>query len=118
MQMPIIFPEDNLKIEVTTWNFVHQFYSLITCPELVSDITQLDVNPDNPFSKYNPTDKRLNCFHSGKWYYKAWKNLISPDTNEWLCPIIFACDETWVGSHLGQSQIQPLMFTLSVKVTT
>ena len=31
-----------------------------------------------------------------------------------MCPIIFACDETWVGSHLTRSQMQPLLFTLSI----
>jgi hypothetical protein len=33
----------------------------------------------------------------------------------WLCPIIYPCDETLGGSHLGHaSSLTPLVFTLSI----
>ena len=47
--------------------------------------------------------------NSGNWYHKAWKYLCK-EPNDWLCPIIFSCDETLVGSHLGRA----LNFLLSI----
>ena len=112
-QIPITFEDDGLTIEVTAWNFAAQFYSLITSHELTSDLSLLDVNKNDPFSKYQSNDN-ISCFYSGLWYKKAWKHQISPNSNDWLCPIIFACDETLVGSHLGRASMHPLLFTLSI----
>ena len=113
-QIPIVFDEDGLEINVTAWDFAYQFQSLICDQELTHDLSLLNVNLHDPFSKYKAQDKFLSCFNSGKWYDKAWNHLIDPHMNEWLCPIIFACDETLVGSHLGRASMTPLLFTLSI----
>jgi hypothetical protein len=38
---------------------------------LTGDITQLDVNPDDPFARYQSPNGRLGAFNSGTWYAKA-----------------------------------------------
>ena len=113
-QVTIVFPEDDLSIEVTRFDFISQFYSLITDKSLTGDITQLDVNPDDPFARYQSPNGRLGAFNSGKWYSRAHDFLCTPHSNDWLCPIIYACDETLVGSHLGRASVTPLVFTLSI----
>jgi hypothetical protein len=114
-QVTIVFPEDDLNIKVTRFDFISQFYSLITDKSLTGDITQLDVNPDDPFVSYQSPNGRLGTFNSGKWYARAHDFLCTPNSNnDWLCPIIYACNETLVGSHLGRSSVTPLVFTLSI----
>ena len=110
---PVLHVEDNLTVNVTSFDFTSQIFSLLTDPDLMSDPSLLDINPDNPFTKYNPPDNQLGCFNSGSWYHNAWNNLcLLP--NDWLCPIIFGCDETQVGSSQGRSGVTPLHFTLSI----
>jgi hypothetical protein len=87
---------------------------LISDKSLTGDITQLDVSPDDPFARYQSLNGRLGAFNSGKWYAKAHDFLCTPNSNDWLCPIIYACDETLVGSHLGRASVTPLVFTLPI----
>jgi hypothetical protein len=109
----VVFPEDDLSIEVTRFDFLSQFYSLITDKSLTGDITQLDLNPDDPFAGYQSPNERLSTFNSGAWYAQAHDKLCTKP-NDWLCPIIYACNETLVGSHLGRASVTPLVFTLSI----
>jgi hypothetical protein len=109
----VVFPEDNLSIEVTKFDFLSQLYSSITDKSLTGDITQLDVNPDDPFARYQSPNGRLGAFNYGTWYAQAHDQLCTKQ-NDWLCPIIYACDEILVGSHLGQAPVTPLVFTLSI----
>jgi hypothetical protein len=113
-QVTIVFPEDDLSINVTRFDFISQFYSLITDKSLTGDITQLDINLDDPFARYQSPNGRLGAFNSGKWYASAHDLLCTPNSNDWLCPIIYACDKTLVGSHLGRASVIPLVFTLSI----
>ena len=112
--IPIQFPEDNLQIDTTVFDFTHQLFSLFNDPKLTGSLDKLDVNTDNPFTKYKSPDGLVGTFNSGKWYDKAWDFHCRPGSNDWLCPIIFACDETLVGSHLGRASMTPLVFTLSI----
>ena len=82
-------------------------------PFLVNDLSKLDVNQSDPFTKYKSTNNRITCFNSASWYHNAWINCCT-EPNDWLCPIIFGCDETQVGSHLGRATCTPLHFTLSI----
>jgi hypothetical protein len=107
------FPEDDLSIRVTIFDFLNQCYSFITDKSLTGDITQLDVNPDDPFARYHPPNGRLSAFNSGIWYAKAHSKLCT-EPNDWICAIISACDTTLVGSHLGRMPITPLVFMLSI----
>jgi hypothetical protein len=70
-QVTIVFPEDDLSIEVTRFDFPSQFYLLITDKSLTGNITQLDVNLDDPFLRYQSPNGRLAAFNSGTWYAKA-----------------------------------------------
>ena len=99
--MPVRFLEDNLQIEVTVFDFTAQLHSLLTDIELVGDITLLDVNPHDLFTKFMPADGLVGPFNSGTWYNKAWDHCCVPMSNDWMCPIIFGIDETLVGSHLN-----------------
>jgi hypothetical protein len=109
----IVFPEDDLSIEVTRFDLLSQLYSLITDKSLTGDITQLDVNPDDPFARYQSPNGRLGAFNSGTWYAKAHGNLCT-QPNDWLCGIIYAWDETLVDSHLGRASVTPFVFTLAI----
>ena len=113
-QTTLSFPEDNLQINITRFDFVAQLFSLLTDKSLTGDITQLDVPQDNPFGMYTSPNGHLGPFNSGRWYRKAYANLCTPNSNDWLCPIIYGCDETLVGSHLGRASVTPLIFTLSI----
>jgi hypothetical protein len=88
-------------------------YSLITDKSLTGNITQLDVNLDDPFARYQSPNGRLGTFNSGAWYAKAHDKLCT-QPNDWLCGIIYACDQTLVGYHLGRASVTPLVFTLAV----
>jgi hypothetical protein len=114
MQTPVMFPEDNLRIDVTHFDFVSQLASLLKDKSLTGDLTQLDVPPDNPFAKYKSPNGRLGTFNSGSWYDKAWDYVCEPNSNDWMCPIIYGCDETIVGSSQGRASVTPLLFTLSI----
>jgi hypothetical protein len=81
-QATIVFPEDDLSINVTRFDFISQFCSLITDKSLTGDITQLDVNPADPFAKYQSPNGRLGSFNSGKWYARAHDFLCTPNSND------------------------------------
>jgi hypothetical protein len=73
-QATVVFPEDDLSIQITRFDFLPQFYSLITDKSLTGDLTQLDINPDeDPFSKYQSLNGRLGAFNYGKWYARVKK---------------------------------------------
>jgi len=113
-QIPTTFPEDGLSVNITAWDFVKQIESLLSDKLLTGNLTNLDVNPDDPFSKYVSPDGLLGCFNSAQWYSDAWDRLVEPGSNDWMCPIIWTCDETLVGSHLARTGVTPLLFTLSI----
>jgi hypothetical protein len=104
---------DDLSIQITRFDFLSQIYSLITDKSLSGDLTQLDVNPEDPFSKYQYPNGRFEAFNSGKLYTKAHAQLCTKP-NDWLCPSVYACNKTLVGSHLGRASVIPLVFTLSI----
>jgi hypothetical protein len=114
MQTPVMFPEDKLRIDVTHFDFVSQLASLLKDKSLTGDLTQLDVPPNNPFAKYKSPNGHLGTFNSGSWYDKAWDYVCEPNSNDWMCTIIYGCDETIVGSSQGCASVTPLLFTLSI----
>ena len=54
IKTPITFEEDNLTVEVISFDFVSQLFSLLSNKDLTCDIDMLDVNPNDPFSKHLP----------------------------------------------------------------
>ena len=109
----INFENDNLQVPVIVFDFKQQLLSLLNDSQLIYNINMLDVPKNNPFNKYLSPNGKLSCFNSGKWYHKAWDHSCHQE-NDWLCPIIFGCDETLIGSHLGRKGMTPLTFTLSI----
>ena len=111
--VPVTFPQDGLQIRMTKFDFISELFSLLNDTRLTGNMDKLDVNSDNPFTQYKPPDGHLGTFNSGAWYQNAWKYHCKRP-HHWMCPLIFGCDETLVGSHLGRASVTPLVFTLSI----
>ena len=112
-QIPVALAgEDNLTIDVTIFDFKSQLLSLLSDSKITSDITKLDVNASDPFTKFVCKNNTLGCVNSGEWYYNAWEYCCRSD-DDFLVPIIFACDETQV-STMGQIGAWPIMFSTSL----
>ena len=112
-KIPITWPGDNKKIHLVRFQFQRMLESLLTDPDLVGDISNLDVNPDNPFGMYKSSNNVLSCINSGTWYKRAYKHLIKDPKKDFLCPIIIASDEAKLKQG-GKAGAWPLNFTLSI----
>ena len=93
-------------IKVTLFDFEKQLLSLLNDKELFGNINNLDINPDNPFGSYKAPGNVLSTVNSGMCYQQAYKTMIKDPDSQVLIPIIFACDETKVGS-LGKATSWP-----------
>ena len=111
-QRPVQLPFTDHSLPVTCFDFVPMLHSLLSDPVLVGDLAQLDVTPNDPFSRYNNGHGHLTCFNSGQWYWDAHRRLCT-QPRDFLVPIIFACDETKV-VNIGKLTCWPLMFTTSL----
>ena len=109
----LTLPGDGAVIPVTRFPFINMLYSLLTDPNLVSDLSNLDVNPANPFGKYETEGNYLSTMNSSTWYQKAYKNLIKDPAKDFLLPICFACDETKL-SKTGKTGCWPLLFMTTI----
>jgi hypothetical protein len=88
-------------------------YLLSSDPQLVLDLSNLDVNPNNPFGKYKSGVDYLTTVNSGTWYQTAYKNLVKDPKTDFHLPICFACDETKL-SKMGKTGCWPLLFTTTI----
>jgi hypothetical protein len=109
VNLPTQEPGTYDKIKVTTFDFPSMLRSLFADKELFGDLNNLDVPQHDPFSQYKGETKYITSANSGSWYTKAWKKLCTND-NDFLVPIIFACDET----RMGKCGACPLVFTTSL----
>ena len=80
-------PGDGKVIPVTRFPFVNMLYTLLSDPVIMSDFSNLDVNPDNPFGKYVSPGNYLSTVNSGSWYDKAYKNLSKILRKTFLFPL-------------------------------
>ena len=80
---------------------------------LFGNINNLDINPNNPFGKYKSQGNLLSTVNSGMRYQKAYKTMVQDKENDFLLPIIFACDKTQV-TNLSKATSWPLLFTTSI----
>lgn len=103
---------DEIEVPVTRFDFTSQLLSLLSDKRLVADLNNLDVNINDPFGKYVSENGLLSCFNSAQFYENAHRHCIK-GPNDFLCCIIFACDEAKLqqGSNTGAC---PLMFTTSL----
>ena len=72
----LTLPGDGVVVPVTRFPFINMLYSLLSDSDLGSDLSNLDVNPNNPFGKYESEGNYLTTVNSGTWYQMAYKNLI------------------------------------------
>jgi len=117
VQVPICLPAmggvAETQINLVRFQFRAMLESLLTDPDLVGNISNLDVNQDNPFGMYQSPNNVLSCVNSGRWYRKAYKALVKDPKKDFLCPIIMASDEAKM-SQGGKAGAWPLNFTLSI----
>mgnify|MGYP007095119338 CR=1 FL=1 len=55
-----------LDMFATSYDFKPELLSLLSS-SVFNDINNLDLNPNDVFSKYQSPSGRLNCFNAGKW---------------------------------------------------
>jgi len=101
----------NQVVPVTRFDFTTQLMSLLTDQTLVGNLDDLDVNPTDPFGKYVSNDGLLSCFNSATWYQNAFDYCVK-QPNDFLCPIIFACDESKLA--FGRTGCWLIMFTTTI----
>ena len=102
----------NDHVPITTFDFEAMLFTLLSDPVLVSDPAKLDINPEDPFGRYKSADGRLSAANSGEWYDQAFEHHCkNPD--DFLCPIILACDEAAIAQGKKHS-VCPINFTLSI----
>jgi hypothetical protein len=106
-------PGDGVVVPVTRFPFVNMLFSLLTDTNLVSDLSNLDVNPDNLFGKYQSEGDYLTVPNSGAWYQSAYDDVIKDPEKDFLLPICFACDETKL-TKTGKTGCWPLMFSTTL----
>lgn len=111
VDVTLTYPQREVIVPVTTFDFESMFMSLMNDPTLTLDTNLLDVPPDNPYGPYNGT--RLSVANSGEWYRRAYSRLIDNPQKEILAPICFACDETHVSSS-GNISCWPLLFSTTL----
>jgi len=99
-------------VPVTRFDFNKMLMSLLLDPKIMGELTNLDVNPEDPFSKYVSPTGRLSTAHSGVWYKKTY-DLCIKLANDFLVPIIFAIDEAKLQAG-GNNQCCPVMFTTTL----
>ena len=83
--------------------------SLLTDKELFGSLDNLDVNPEDPFRRYKAKTPHITCANGAMWYKDAWNHVCTND-KDFMIPIIFACDETTMGS----SSACPLLFSTTL----
>jgi hypothetical protein len=103
---------DELEVPVTRFDFKAGLLSLLTDPAIVSDLNNLDVNHDDPFKPFVAPDNRLGCVNSGQWYHDACNNCLQTE-QDFLVPIVMACDETQVSDVAG-IRAWPILFSTSI----
>ena len=111
-QKMVKLDKSKMEVLVECFDFKTMLFSLLNDPYLTGDLNNLDVNKINPFSKYQSPGNSLSCVNSGQWYHHAWKHLCHAEDN-FLIPIIMACDETQV-SNFGKTSAWPIIFTTSI----
>jgi hypothetical protein len=110
LQLPGIRSNDT--ISVTTFDFLAQFHSLLSDPQL-NVIENLVVNPHDPFTQYVPPEGRLSETLSGSWYKNAWKHMIENTECNYMIPIILYIDKTQL-SLSNKLSLFPVTMSLSI----
>ena len=103
-------PDD--KIQVTTFDFISQFHSLLSDKQL-NNTANLVVNAPDPFTQYTPPDGLLKECLSGSWYRHAWAHMEHSTQCNFMIPIILYIDKTQM-SLSGKLSLFPVQMSLSI----
>ena len=108
----MLLPPDNLMLKVTCYDFTSMLSSLMNDKKL-NHLSNLIVNPKDPFAKYVSPNDKLGEINSGFWYHQAYNNLVTDSQKDFLLPIIFAMDKTTIfnSAHL---HVFAIMLTTSI----
>jgi hypothetical protein len=101
--------------DIFVFDATEQAVSLLQDMGIMSDINNLAVNLLNPFGRYMSPDGRLGEVNSGKWYDRAYNNLINSKAEppEFLIGVILYCDKT--GTTVQQRHgLEPVMMTFTL----
>ncbi len=113
-QIPTTLPGPVFQeVQTTCFNFSQQLYNLVADRALFGTLHNLDVNINDPFGKYVPTNGLLSTTNSGQWYNQAYHHEVKDPATDFLMPIIMACDETNLRKG-GKASSWPLLFTTSI----
>ena len=103
---------DDDYIDVTTFDFISQFHSLLSDPDLNVN-SNLVLNPIDPFLQYESPHGLLNECISGSWYKDAWAHMQAHTNCNFLIPIILYIDKTQM-SISGKLSIFPVQMSLGI----
>ena len=108
----IILPgEPQLPVMVTHCNFKPELMSLLDNP-VFKNIDNLDMNPNDPFSKYESPLGCINCFNADKWYLDSHRNTLE-NSNDFLLPIISSFDESVLSNDKATIALLKFIVSLS-----
>ena len=103
--------EPQLPMMVTHCDFWSELMSLLDSPVFKS-IDNLDMNPNDPFSKCeSPSGRINNCFNAGKWHLESHRNMCQ-NAKDFILPVIFSFDESALSNC--KATIALLKFTTSL----
>ena len=108
-------PRPRDMVNVYVFDATKQALSLLQDMGIMSDLNNLSVDVDNPFGRYKSRDGCLGEVNSGKWYDRAFKNLINEQAilPEFLIGVILYADKT--GTSVQQRHgLEPIMMTFSL----
>jgi len=108
----VTLPPDNLQLNVTCFNFTSMLSDLLNDKSL-NKMSNLVVNQNDRFAKYESPNGRLGEVNSGYWYQHAYSTMIHDYQKDFLLPIIFAMDKTTI-SNSTHLHVYAVMFTTTI----
>lgn len=98
------------------FDFQETISQLLMDVEIMGDLSNLLINPENKYGMYDPTkdpDPDTGEVLSSKWYQETYKKLIVEPTSQILIPIIMYMDKT--GTDVRQKYgVEPISYTLAI----
>ena len=84
-QIPTTLPGPVIQVVQTTcFNFSQQLYNLVADRALFGTLHNLDVNFNDPFGKYVPSNGLLSTTNSGQWYNQAYHHEVKDPTTDFF----------------------------------
>jgi hypothetical protein len=101
-------------VYVYRFNIENQIRDLLA-EDIFNDVSNLVINPLNPFGKYTPPDNRYDEIHSGDWYQRTYDERIVDSDHQILLGIkIYVVDKTGCDPMLQRHGLEPVMFTFTI----